>query len=279
MKAEDRFILIAGPCVIESWDLLLETAQKLKQVCERLSIEFIFKTSYDKANRSSLTSYRGPGIDRGLKLIADLKDKLSIPVITDVHSVQEVSIVSQVVDYLQIPAFLCRQTDLILATSQTGKPVNIKKGQFLAPWDVKNVIEKFTSTGNHNLMITERGSCFGYNNLVVDFRSFPIMRAFGYPVIFDVTHSLQLPGGKGSCSDGQSQYALPLARAAVACGVDGLFIETHPEPAKALCDGPNMVKLSEISGLLDTVHQIHKICKSPSASSGPSNSIQKGCTP
>src|SRR4030043_1163084 len=209
-------VLIAGPCVIENEEITLTTAKRLKEICDRLGISLIFKSSYDKAKRTSGSSFRGLGIDQGLKILSDVKKKFSIPVISDIHSVEEVRPASEVLDALQIPAFLCRQTDLILAASKTGKPVNIKKGQFLAPWDVKNIIEKFISTGTHNLLITERGASFGYNNLVVDFRGFPVIRSFGYPVIFDVTHSLQLPGGRGDASGGQREFALTLARAAVA---------------------------------------------------------------
>ncbi|GAB4540281.1 MAG: 3-deoxy-8-phosphooctulonate synthase [Thermodesulfovibrionia bacterium] len=252
-------VIIAGPCAIESEDITLYTAGRLKEICGSLGLPFIFKSSYDKANRTSLSSYRGPGIDRGLRILSDIRDKLGVPVISDVHSVEEVKTASEVLDALQIPAFLCRQTDLIIEASKTGKPVNIKKGQFLAPWDVKNIIEKFTSTGNHNLTITERGTSFGYNNLVVDFRSFPIMRSFGYPVIFDVTHSLQLPGGQGTCSGGQREFAEPLARAAVAVGVDGLFMEVHPDPDNALCDGPNMIRLDDVEGMLTEVKEIYQL--------------------
>ncbi|BCB95224.1 2-dehydro-3-deoxyphosphooctonate aldolase [Dissulfurispira thermophila] len=252
-------VIIAGPCVIENQDITFYTAEKLKEISNKVGLPFIFKSSYDKANRSSLSSYRGPGIDRGLRMLSDIRDKIGIPVISDVHSVEEVKTASESLDAIQIPAFLCRQTDLIIEASKTGKPVNIKKGQFLAPWDVKNIIEKFTSTGNHNLMITERGTSFGYNNLVVDFRSFPIMRSFGYPVIFDVTHSLQLPGGQGTCSGGQREFAEPLARASVACGVDGLFMEVHPDPDNALCDGPNMIRLDEVEGMLTQVKGIYQL--------------------
>lgn len=254
-------LIIAGPCVIESKDITIYTAGKLKEICSNAGLPFIFKSSYDKANRSSLSSYRGVGIDKGLNILSDVKEKFNIPVISDIHSIDEIKPASEVLDILQIPAFLCRQTDLIIAASQTGKPVNIKKGQFLAPWDVKNIIEKFTSTGNQNLSITERGTSFGYNNLVVDFRAFPIMRSFGYPVIFDVTHSLQLPGGQGNCSGGQREFAEPLARAAVAAGVDGLFMEVHPEPDKALCDGPNMISLNDIANLLKKITPLHNLIK------------------
>lgn len=254
-------LIIAGPCVIEDEDTILYTAQRLKEICLSLGLPFVFKSSYDKANRTSLLSYRGPGIDKGLRILSDIRSKFDLPVISDVHSVDEVTSASEVLDAIQIPAFLCRQTDLILAASETGKPVNVKKGQFLAPWDVRNIIEKFISTGNHNLLITERGTSFGYNNLIVDFRAFPIMRSFGYPVIFDVTHSLQLPGGQGNCSGGQREFAEPLARAAVAAGVDGLFMEVHPEPHKALCDGPNMIRLDDVARILKTIKAIYDIVK------------------
>lgn len=242
--------IIAGPCVIENEEITFSTAQKLKAICGALGLPFLFKSSYDKANRTSLSSFRGPGIDRGLRILAELRSKFDIPLVSDVHSVDEARHASEVLDMLQIPAFLCRQTDLILAAANTGKAVNIKKGQFLAPWDIEHVIGKFTSTGNHNLLITERGTSFGYHNLVVDFRALPIMRSFGYPVIFDVTHSLQLPGGQGKRSGGQREFAEPLARAAVAVGVDGLFIEVHPDPEKALCDGPNMIGLAGLEKML-----------------------------
>ena len=253
--------IIAGPCVIESEDIVFSAAERLKQICKRLGLPLLFKSSYDKANRTSLNSYRGPGIDKGLKILSDVRSKFNIPVISDIHSVDEVKPASQVLDALQIPAFLCRQTDLILSASRTGKPVNVKKGQFLSPWDVKNIIDKFTSTGNQNLFITERGTSFGYNNLVVDFRGLPIMRSLGYPVIFDVTHSLQLPCGQGSCSGGQREFAEPFVRAAVAAGVDGLFMEVHPEPDNALCDGPNMIKLNDTEKILAIVKVIDELIR------------------
>ncbi len=227
----------------------------------KLGLHFLFKSSYDKANRSSLFSFRGPGIEKGLRILDDVRKKFNVPIISDVHSADEIKKVADVLDALQIPAFLCRQTDIILAASNTGKPVNIKKGQFLAPWDVKNIIEKFISTGNENLFITERGTCFGYNNLIVDFRSFMIMRSFGYPIVFDVTHSLQLPGGLGKSSGGQREFAPPFIRAAVAAGIDGLFLEVHPEPDKALCDGPNMIKLNDLENMLAKVKTISELVK------------------
>jgi len=251
-------VLIAGPCVIENEEIIFTTAIKLKEICDQLRLSFIFKSSYDKANRTSLSSFRGPGMEKGLRILNDIKKRLSIPVISDVHSVEEVKAASQVLDVLQVPAFLCRQTDLILSCSRTGKPVNIKKGQFLSPWDVKNVIEKFISTGNHHLMITDRGTSFGYNNLVVDFRGFPVIRSFGYPMLFDVTHSLQLPGGEGSQTGGQREFAAPLARAATATGVDGLFIEVHPNPTRALSDSATMLPLDEMETLLNQVKAVYE---------------------
>jgi len=254
-------VFIAGPCVIEDEATTLYVAEKLKEYSEELAIPIVFKSSYDKANRTSIHSYRGPGIKKGLRILERIKREFGMPVISDVHCLDEVRTASEVLDLIQIPAFLCRQTDLIITASKTGRAVNIKKGQFLAPWDVKNIIEKFTSTGNQALLITERGTVFGYNNLVVDFRAFPIMRSFGYPVIFDVTHSLQMPGGKGISSGGQSEYAPHMARAAVACGVDGLFMEVHPEPDRALCDGPNMIRLAVMKEIMATAKAIDELLK------------------
>jgi 2-dehydro-3-deoxyphosphooctonate aldolase (KDO 8-P synthase) len=254
-------VLIAGPCVIENEEITFNTARELKEISDELKIPFIFKSSFDKANRSSLSSFRGLGIDKGLRILGDIKSKFLLPILSDIHSVDQIKPAAEILDVLQIPAFLCRQTDLILTSSRTGKPVNMKKGQFLSPWDVKNMIEKFVSTGNSNLMITERGTSFGYNNLVVDFRGFPIIRSFGYPLFFDVTHSLQLPGAEGNHSGGQTQYAAPLTRAAVGTGVDGLFIEVHPDPNRALCDGPNMLPLNEIKSLLKQAKVIHDMVR------------------
>jgi 2-dehydro-3-deoxyphosphooctonate aldolase (KDO 8-P synthase) len=254
-----HLFIIAGPCVIENEDVVFYTAAKLKEICQEVGLPFIFKSSYDKANRTSLSSFRGPGIEKGLTILSDVRNRFNVPVISDVHSIEEIKLASQVLDALQVPAFLSRQTDLILSASHTGKPVNIKKGQFLAPWDIKGIIDKFTSTGNQSLVITERGTSFGYNNLVVDFRGLSIMRSFGYPVLFDVTHSLQLPGGKGDSSGGQREFAAPLARAAVAVGVDGIFMEVHPEPDRALCDGPNMVPIDSVRNLLSMVKDIHTV--------------------
>ncbi len=256
-----NFFLIAGPCVIENEDIVHYTAEILKALTQKLGIGFIFKSSYDKANRTSIKSFRGPGMERGLMILSDVKNRFNIPVISDVHSTEEIRIASDVLDVLQIPAFLSRQTDLIVRASETGKPVNIKKGQFLAPWDVKGIIEKFISTGNNALILTERGTSFGYNNLVVDMRAIPVMRSFGYPVVFDATHSVQLPGGAGLSSGGERRFAPYLARAAVATGVDGIFMEVHPEPERALCDGPNMIRLDDVEGLMNILLRIREAIK------------------
>ena len=261
LGGNNPLFVIAGPCVIESEDITFHAAGRLKEICAKNGLSLLFKSSYDKANRTSLSSYRGPGLEKGLRILSDVRSKFDISVISDIHSMEEVKPASEVLDVLQIPAFLCRQTDLVLAASKTGKIVNIKKGQFLAPWDMRNVIDKFVSTGNRNLFITERGTSFGYNNLVIDFRGFPVMRSFGYPLIFDVTHSLQLPGGKGKYSGGQREFADPLARAAVSVGIDGLFMEVHPEPDKALCDGPNMINLHEVETLLKTCKAVDELLK------------------
>jgi len=252
---------IVGPCVIETENLTLRIAERLKKSSDTLNIPLIFKSSYDKANRTSIKSYRGPGLKKGLRILQKVKNETGMPVLSDIHSVEELPYAEEVLDILQIPAFLCRQTDLIVATAKTGKPINIKKGQFLAPWDVKNIIDKVLSTGNNNIIITERGTSFGYNNLIVDFRGLPIMRSFGHPVIFDVTHSLQLPGGQGSSSGGQREFAEPLARAAVAVGVDGLFMEVHPEPGRALCDGPNMLSIDEFPSLIQRLIEIKEVIR------------------
>lgn len=251
-------VLIAGPCVIESFETTYNIAKFLKELTAVLKIPFIFKTSYDKANRTSITSYRGPGLEEGLAIISEIKKKLGIRVLSDVHCVREIPLVAQVLDILQIPAFLCRQTDFIVAVAKTGKPVNIKKGQFLAPWDMQPVIDKVTSAGNPQVIVTERGVSFGYNNLVVDFRSLAIMRSLGVPVIFDATHSIQLPGGAGTCSGGQREFAPLLARGAVAVGVDGIFLEVHSDPDRALCDGPNSMRLDHLKGLLVQLKAIHQ---------------------
>jgi len=253
--------LIAGPCVIESESATLETAERLKKIAAALGIPFIFKSSYDKANRSSVRSYRGPGLREGLKVLARVKRELDLPLLSDIHRFEEIAPAAEVLDVIQIPAFLSRQTDLIVEVAKSGRVVNIKKGQFLAPLDIKNAIEKAESTGNRNILITERGVSFGYNNLVVDFRSLPLMRGLGYPVVFDATHSVQLPGGAGSASSGDRQYVAPLTRAAVAVGVDALFMEVHACPDKALCDGPNMMSLDELPDLLRQAQEIDRIVK------------------
>lgn len=253
--------IIAGPCVIETEDITLRIAGKLKEYTKKNNIPFIFKSSYDKANRTSVNSYRGPGIDEGLRVLQKVKEKFEVLVLSDIHSVNEIEKAADVLDVIQIPAFLCRQTDIIVAASKTGKPVNIKKGQFLAPLDIKNIIDKFTSTGNHNLLVTERGTSFGYNNLVVDLRSIPIMQGFGFPVIYDATHSVQLPGGLGNCSGGQREFIEPLARAAVAAGCDAVFMEVHEDPNSALCDGPNMLSIDSFIDLSKKLTELNLLVK------------------
>jgi len=253
-----QLAFIAGPCVIESHEGCLKLAEKLKTIFQAKKLPFIFKASYDKANRTSLNSYRGPGIKEGIKILAEVKKRLDLPILSDVHSVEEIAIVAETLDVIQIPAFLCRQTDLILAAAKTGKPVNIKKGQFLAPWDMKSVVEKMSGTGNERILLTERGACFGYNNLVSDMRSLVIMRELGYPVIYDATHSVQLPGGQGSASGGERNMVLPLARAAVAAGCDGLFLEVHETPETALSDAATMLPLHDLPHLIGQVLDIHK---------------------
>ncbi|MBN2331994.1 MAG: 3-deoxy-8-phosphooctulonate synthase [Deltaproteobacteria bacterium] len=242
--------LLAGPCVIESEDLVLRTAETIAGICTQLNVPFIFKASYDKANRSSVQSFRGPGRDRGLEMLATVRKELGLPVITDVHDHHDVAAVAEVVDIIQIPAFLCRQTDLLLAAGASGKPVNVKKGQFMSPTDMANITGKITSTGNDNILLTERGTTFGYHNLVVDFRSIPLMQQTGYPVIFDATHSVQLPAAQGTCSGGDREMIPTLAAAAVATGVDALFLEVHPDPDHALCDGANSLPLDHLQQLL-----------------------------
>ncbi|MFW5908939.1 MAG: 3-deoxy-8-phosphooctulonate synthase [Desulfosalsimonas sp.] len=244
------FVLIAGPCVIEDHETVILTARTLKKITGRLGIPFIFKASYDKANRTSMESFRGPGLADGLELLGRVRRELEIPVVSDIHLPSEAEKAAEVLDLIQIPAFLCRQTDIVAAAAATGKSLNIKKGQFLAPWDMVNVVEKAKKNGNDQIILTERGASFGYNNLVADLRSIPIMQETGCPVIFDATHSVQLPGGKGGASSGQSEYAPVLARAALAAGADGIFMEVHPEPAKALSDGPNSICLDEVEKLL-----------------------------
>ncbi len=250
-------VLIAGPCVIESEELCFRVASSLKKTCSRLGIAFVFKASYDKANRTSAKSFRGPGMDAGLQTLAKVRNKFQVPILTDVHSEVQTSGAAEVADILQIPAFLCRQSDLVAAAVQTGKIVNVKKGQFLSPLEMGQVVEKAKQAGGKRLLVTERGTTFGYNNLVSDMRSIPIMRTFGFPVIFDATHSVQLPGGGGDKSSGQRQFASVLARAALAAGADGIFLETHPEPDRALSDGPNMIPLDEIPVLLKSLLKVY----------------------
>ncbi len=258
---EHPFFLIAGPCVIESEALVLEVAGRLKEMTGRLGIPFIFKASFDKANRSSRGSFRGPGIDAGLKALSRVREQIAVPVLTDVHEDTPLSEVAAVVDVLQTPAFLCRQTNFIIAVSALGKPVNIKKGQFLSPGEMQNVVDKARSTGNAQIMVCERGFSFGYNNLVSDMRSLAIMRGTGCPVVFDATHSVQLPGGKGDASGGQREFVPVLARAAVAAGIAGLFMETHPDPAQALSDGPNAWPLDRMPALLATLKELDAAVK------------------
>lgn len=253
------FFLIAGPCVIEDYDRTLMIGREIKAICERVGIPYIFKASFDKANRSSYHSFRGPGLAEGLKILAKIKEELQVPILSDVHSVEQLQPAAEVLDILQIPAFLCRQTDLVYGAAATGKAVNVKKGQFLAPADMKNVLAKLLESGNENICLTERGYSFGYNNLVVDMRSFPIMREWGYPVIFDATHSVQLPGGAGDRSAGQREFVPYLAKAAAATGVDGFFMEVHDNPEEALSDGPNMLYLKDLENLLTDLLAIHQI--------------------
>ncbi len=251
--------LIAGPCVIESEAMCLSLARTLKALCEDVGVPFIFKSSFDKANRMSAGSFRGPGLKKGLAILKKVRDTLKVPVLSDVHACDQVAEAAQVLDVIQIPALLCRQTDLIVEAAKTGKPVNIKKGQFLAPWDMQPIIDKAASTGNTAIIITERGASFGYNNLVTDFRSLAVIRRMGYPVIYDATHSIQLPGGKGTSSGGQREFVPALCRAAAAFGCDGLFLEVHPAPDKALCDGPNMVDPAALKELLLQVKRIEGV--------------------
>lgn len=258
---DQPFFLIAGPCVIESEDLVLQTSEKLKELTTELGIPFIYKSSFDKANRSSAGSFRGPGIDEGLRILEKVKSEIDVPVLTDVHEDTPLEDVAAIVDVLQTPAFLCRQTNFIQNVARQGRPVNIKKGQFLAPWDMGNVVDKARATGNEDILVCERGYSFGYNNLVSDMRGLAVMRDTGCPVVFDATHSVQLPGGQGSSSGGQREHVPVLARAAVAAGVSGLFMETHPDPANALSDGPNAWPLSKMKALLEVLQVIDERVK------------------
>lgn len=251
-------LLIAGPCALESEELARKVAAEMQEICARLGISYVFKASFDKANRTSLESYRGPGLEEGLAILARIREELQVPVISDIHDVSQVALAAEVLDIIQIPAFLCRQTDLLVAAAKTDKPINLKKGQFVSPWDMENGVNKLRGAGGTKTMLVERGACFGYNNLVVDMRSLPVMRGFGCPVIYDATHSVQLPGGSGGSSDGQREFIAPLSRAAVAAGIDGLFMEVHPDPDKALCDGPNSMPLDSIETLLKQLVRVHQ---------------------
>ena len=256
-------VLIAGPCVLETLDHAMFLSDALQRITEKVGTKLIFKASYDKANRTSVSSYRGPGLIEGLEILQAVKEKTGLPVLSDIHDIHQVKNASEVLDILQIPAFLSRQTDLLLAAGRSGRVINIKKGQFQAPWDINNAIEKVLSTGNDQILLTERGACFGYNNLVSDMRSLVIMRQTGYPVVFDATHSVQLPGGAGSASYGQREFVAPLSRAAVATGIDASFWEIHENPAKALCDGPNSLPLAVVEDLLKQILALDKIVRTP----------------
>lgn len=256
------FVLIAGPCVIESENQVFEIASGIKEVTKKLKIPFVFKASFDKANRSSIHSYRGPGLTEGLKLLEKVKKELDIPVTSDIHEPSQAELAGEVLDIIQIPAFLCRQTDLLVAAAKTGKIVNVKKGQFLAPWDMKNVVIKLKETGNEKILLTERGTTLGYNNLIVDMRSLATMRELGYPVVFDGTHSVQIPGGNGTSTGGKREFVPPLSRAAVAVGIDALFAEVHTDPDNALSDGPNMIRLDQLENILKPIQKIDNLVKS-----------------
>ena len=259
---EAEFFLIAGPCVIESEAHCMEIARRVREITSEIGLPFIFKSSYDKANRSSIASYRGPGLEEGLRILCRVREELGVFVLTDVHRCGDVARVADAVDVLQVPAFLCRQTDLLLAVGRTGKVINVKKGQFMAPWDMKNVVEKIQFTGNHRILLTERGSCFGYNSLVNDFRSIPVMQKLGAKVVFDATHSIQVPGGLGEASGGQPEFLSTLAHAAVAAGCDGLFMEVHGRPEAALCDGPNSIPLCDVRELLMSLMRVYRAVNS-----------------
>lgn len=257
----NAFTLIAGPCQIESYEHAFETAEAIQKITSKLGIPFIYKSSFDKANRSSISTQRGVGLQKGLDILGAVKEKFGVPVLTDIHVAEQCAPVAEVVDVLQIPAFLCRQTDLLLAAGETGKPVNVKKGQFLAPWDMKNVATKIASTGNENIMLCDRGTSFGYNTLITDFRGLPVMASTGYPVVFDATHSVQQPGGQGTTSGGQREFVPVLAKAAAAIGVAAFFIETHEDPDNAPSDGPNMIPINELEKLLSTLQRYDEIAK------------------
>ena len=253
-----KMMVIAGPCVIESEKMTMQIAKELKEISDRLNVEYYFKASFDKANRTSISSYRGPGIDDGMKILKKVKDTYSLKIVTDIHEPWQAEVVSDVVDIIQIPAFLCRQTDLLVAAAHTGKIINVKKAQFLAPWDMKNVVTKIEESGNKNIMLCERGTSFGYNTLVVDMTGIQEMKKFGYPVVFDATHSVQKPGGKGNATGGNREYVEPLAKAAIAAGADALFFEVHPDPDNALSDGPNMVYLDEFEDMLKRILKVYE---------------------
>lgn len=257
----DKLTILAGPCAAESMEILDETAKGLKEITKKLDINFVFKSSFDKANRSSINSYRGPGLEKGLKMLQAIKSKYGMPIVTDIHTPDQAEPVSEVADILQIPAFLCRQTDLLVAAAKTGKIVNIKKGQFLAPEQMGPLVKKVEDSGNNNILLTDRGTSFGYNNLVVDFRAIPIMLEFGYPIVFDATHSVQLPGANGTSSGGDRRFVPPLAKAAMAAGANALFFEVHPDPDKALCDGPNMIALKDAEELFKQCKDIFEIVR------------------
>lgn len=257
----NRFMLIAGPCAIESEEMSLRVAKKIKAICDKLGINYVFKSSFDKANRSSINSFRSVGMEEGLRILKKVKEEVGVPVITDIHESYQAEIVAKVVDIIQIPAFLCRQTDLLVAAGKTGLPINVKKGQFLAPWDMKNVVTKLQEVGNENIMLCERGATFGYNNFVVDMRSFLEMRRFGYPVVFDATHSVQIPGGLGCSTGGNREYVYPLMRAALSVGVDAIFAEVHEDPDNAPCDGPNMLRLEDLEDILKMAITIDDLVK------------------
>jgi len=256
-----RLFFIGGPCVIENETLAMEVAHYCKELCQELGITYIFKSSYDKANRSSIKSFRGPGLKDGINILKKIKEKIGVPILTDIHHPEEADSVANVADFIQIPAFLCRQTDLLLSAGKTGKWINIKKGQFMAPWDMANVVEKVKSTGNNKIILTERGTCFGYNNLVNDMRALVIMRQFCDLIVFDATHSVQIPGGMGICSGGNREFIPYLARASAAVGIDGIFMEVHPNPEKALCDGPNSLPLKQLKTVLYQVKEIYEFVK------------------
>lgn len=257
----NKLTILAGPCAIESQEILNETAEKLKEICKKLDINYVFKSSFDKANRSSLSSYRGPGLEKGLEMLSEVKSRYDLPIVTDMHLPQQAEVISKVADIIQIPAFLCRQTDLLVAAAKTGKIINIKKGQFLAPEQMKSIAKKVSDSGNNNIMLTDRGTTFGYNNLVSDFRSIAIMKDFGYPVVFDATHSVQMPGSNGDSTGGNREFVPLLANCAMAAGADVLFFEVHPNPDNALCDGANMLALSQAEEVFSKCKEIFEVVR------------------